>query len=99
MWAGKETVRRISVLVTWLPRGARFWQQIGGAAAVTRETEAVMGMETTMLGIAWMQGGKKGKQPTGREFPASVEEQQKATAYTESRAQAWRRKYGDRLKR
>ena len=72
---------------------------IGGPHAVTRETEAIMGMETTQLGIAWMQGGKKGKQPTGREFPPSVEEAEKASAYTESRAAAWRRKYGDRTTR
>ena len=99
MWEGRETVRRISVLVTWLPRGARYWQMIGGQHAVTRETEAIMGLETTQLGIAWMQGGKKGKQPTGRDFPGGVEQERQRAAYTESRAAAWRRKYGDRTTR
>lgn len=99
MWERKETVRRIAVLVTWLPRGSRYLQMIGGAAAVTRETEAIMALETTQLGIAWVQGGKKGKQPEGRAFPAGIEQQRRAQAYTETRAQAWRRKHADKLKR
>lgn len=99
MWERTETVRRISNLVTWLPRGARLWQMMGGPAAVTRETEATIALETTQLGIAWVQGGKKGKQPEGRSFPASVEEERQAAAYTETRAAAWRRKHADKLKR
>lgn len=99
MWEGKETPRRISVLLTWLPRGSRYSQMIGGQAAVTRETEAVMGLETTMLGIAWVQGGKRGRRPEGRAFPGSYEEQERKAAYTADRAAAWRLKYADRLKR
>ena len=93
MWARRISVRRVSVLVTWLPRGARLWQMIGGPAAVTRETEAIMGLETTQLGIVWVQGGKKGKAPEGRPYPPSAEQAKQASAYTESRAAAWRRKY------
>lgn len=99
MWTGEISIRRVSVLFAWLPRGSRCGQMIGGVEAVTRETEAIMGLETTMLGIHWSNTGRKGKQPTGRDFPLGAEEAKKKASYTERNAQAWRRKYGNRKTR
>lgn len=67
--------------------------------AVTRETEAVMALETTMLGINWAQAGKKGEAPEGRPFPPSASEAEEKANYTETRAELWRKKYGHTLKR
>lgn len=99
LWSREETPRRIASLVAWLPRGARVWQMLGGRNAVTRETEAIMGLETTELSIAWSRGGRKGQQPTGRDFPLGVDEMNEKNTYVERNAAAWRRKYGNPKKR
>lgn len=99
MWSGGVTVRRISVLVAWLPRGARVWQMLGGREAITRETEAVWGLEATQLGIAWSSNGRKGRQPQAREYPLGADAIEEKSTFTERNATAWRRKYGNRKKR
>lgn len=99
MYTGEETIRRIALFATRMPRGARVWQAIGGRNAVTRETEAVMGLETTELGIAWSGRGRKGQQPTGRDFPLGYDETEYRSSFTERNAAAWRRKYGNPKKR
>jgi hypothetical protein len=99
MWTREETVRRISLLTVWLPRGARIWQMTGGPMAVTDETEALWSVEATMLHIGWQFGGRHGNKPQMRDWPAGVEVAQQASEYTEKRAAAWRRKYPERLAR
>jgi hypothetical protein len=99
MWTREETVRRISLLTIWLPRGARIWQMTGGPMAVTDETDALWQLEASILQIAWNQGGRKGKRPEKQPYPESVEKAKQASEYTEKRAAAWRRKYADRLPR
>ncbi len=99
MWTREETVRRISLLTVWLPRGARIWQMTGGPMAVTDETDALWNVETTLLDLGWNFGGRKGNRPEKRPYPTSAAEAEKASDYTEKRAAAWRAKYRDRLPR
>lgn len=99
MWTGAEPIRRIADGVARLPRGARVWQAIGGRMAVTREVEMLMGLEATTLQIAWSRGGRKGNQPTGRDFPLGIAEMEERSSFTERNAAAWRRKYGNKNKR
>lgn len=72
---------------------------LGGPLAVTRETEAILGLEATELGIMWNKGGRKGKPPEARPFPLGADEMEKQSSFTERNAAAWRRKYGNKKTR
>ena len=93
MYRGELTVRKVSVLVSNLPRGAQTWAAIGGRAAVTAEVEASWMVEHTMMRIAHAEAGGKGKAPEAREFPPGVLELAAKAEKTLSRAEAFRAKH------
>lgn len=96
MYRGKLSVRKASVLAANLPRGGAVGARIGGAMAVTGEVEASWILENTMMRIAHGQSGGKGKAPEMRDYPPGAAEQAKKTEYTQSRAEAFRRKHANK---
>lgn len=89
--------RRAARLTMHLPRGARVWQEIGGAKAITAEVEALWAMEYQQLAIAWAQGGGNGPKPKPRPTPkGNIEERAdraKRRAELERKAAAFNRRY------
>lgn len=87
------TPRKVGVLLSYLPRGAATWKFIGGAGAVTDETEAVWALESTEMMIAWNKGGRKGKKPQPRKYPKGVNEDARKQLEFERKAEQFRRKF------
>lgn len=93
MYRGAVSVRKISVLAMHLPRGAAVWLAVGGRAAITSEVEAAWMVEHALYKIAHGQAGSKGPAPTPREYPTGVEDMAAKVRFTETRAEAFRRKH------
>lgn len=90
------TPRKAAVLLIHLPRGASVWKHMGGAMAITDETEAAWLLEHTLQMQSWGQApkSKRGKQPEMRPYPPPLFEADKKKREFERNAEAWRRKYG-----
>jgi hypothetical protein len=93
MYRGVVSVRKVSVLATNLPRASAVGVRLGGAAAISEETEASWLVETALYKIAHAQAGGKGKAPEMRDYPLGVAELAAKETFTESRAEAFRRKH------
>jgi len=93
MYRGDISVREVSVLATNLPRASAVGVRLGGAAAISEETEASWLVETALYKIAHAQAGGKGKAPEMREYPLGVAEQAEKENFAVSRAEAFRRKH------
>ena len=93
MYRGKVSVRKVSVLASNLPRGSAVGVRLGGAAAISEETEAGWLVETALYKIAHAKAGGKGKAPEMREYPLGVAEQAEKNNYAVSRAEAFLRKH------
>ena len=93
MYRGELTVRKVSVLVSNLPRGAQVWAAVGGRSAITAETEATWLVEHTLMRIAHAEAGGKGKPPEQREFPPGILEMAAKAEHTESSAARFRAKH------
>lgn len=93
MYRGTLSVRKVSVLAAHLPRGSAVGTRLGGAAAVSEETEAGWLVEAALYKIAHAKAGGKGKAPEMREYPQSHAEQAEKQNYAVSRAEAFRRKH------
>ena len=93
MYRGRETVREVSVLAAHLPRGGAVGQRLGGPAAISDEAEAGWLVEAALYKIAHSQAGGKGKAPEMRDYPLGIAEQAQKATFTESRAEAFRRKH------
>jgi hypothetical protein len=76
-----------------LPRGARTWEAVGGAGAVTAEVDAAWLVEHALYTIAHAQAGGKGKKPEHRPYPPGLLEQQQKAATATSRAEAFKAKH------
>lgn len=96
MWRGSLSTRKAAVLLIHLPRGASIYRHMGGAMAITDETEASWLVEHTLRMQAWGQApkSKRGKQPEMRAYPGPLFEGDKKKRDFEKNAEAWRRKYG-----
>lgn len=93
MYRGLLSVRKISVLVMNLPRGARTWQSVGGAGAVTAEVESAWLVEHALYAIAHAKAGGKGKAPEVRPYPKGRHEADAEVQKVTSRAEAFRAKH------
>lgn len=93
MYRGLLSVRKISVLVLNLPRGALVWTAVGGAGAITGEVESAWLIEHALYAIAHGQAGGKGKAPERREYPPGLMEVHAKAAKATSRAEAFRAKH------
>ena len=93
MYRGELTVRKVSVLVSNLPRGAQTWAAVGGRSAITAEVEASWLIEHTLMRIAHAEAGGKGKPPEQREFPPGLLAMAAKAEHTKSRAEAFRAKH------
>jgi mono/diheme cytochrome c family protein len=93
MHRGVLSVRKVAVLVMNLPRGAQTWVALGGAGAVTAETEGAWLIEHALFTIAHAQGGSKGEKPEMRAYPRGLAELAANAQYTMSRAEAFRAKH------
>jgi hypothetical protein len=93
MYRGLLSVRKISVLVMNLPRGAQTWIAVGGAGAITGDVEAAWLVEHALYSIAHGQAGSKGQAPERRPFPPGINEVAAKAAKAQSQAEAFRRKH------
>lgn len=96
MYRGLLTVRKVSVLVMNLPRGAQTWISLGGSGAISGEVEASWLVEHALYTIAHGQAGSKGKAPERRPFPPGIAEVEAKAAKAVSRAEAFRQKHLNR---
>lgn len=62
-------------------------QRIGGAGAITDETDAIWSVEHALMAIAHAEAGGKGQSPKRREYPPSVLNQQAKEQKALSRAE------------
>lgn len=95
-YRGEITARKLAVCLMYLPRGASLWQCIGGANAITAETESLWLLEHTTTMIAHSKAGGKGKKPEMRPYPKGLEEILEKQDHKVSQAEAFRRKQAAR---
>lgn len=93
MYRGILSVRKISVLVMNLPRGAQTWVAVGGAGAITAETDALWMVEHALYKIHHAQNGGKGQTPERRPYPPGALEAQAKAAKATRQAEAFRAKH------
>lgn len=93
MYRGLLTVRKVAVLVLNLPRGAQTWLALGGAGAITAETESGWMIEHALYAIAHAKAGNKGRKPEMRPYPAGLLETTAKAQKATSRAEAFRQKH------
>ena len=93
MYRGVVSIRKVSVLASNLPRESAVGIRLGGPAAISSEVEAAWLIENAILRVAHSQAGGKGKPPEMREYPLGVAERAEKDTFTESRAEAFRRKH------
>jgi uncharacterized protein YceH (UPF0502 family) len=93
MYRGHLSVRKISILALNLPRGAQTWVALGGAAAITAETDALWMVEHALYKIAHAQNGAKGKAPERRPYPPGALEAAAKAAKATQQAEAFRAKH------
>lgn len=70
LWRGRITARRLSVLVTQLPDGARVWKATGGAKAWSDEVSTMMILDLRLRELFWAET-EDGQ--NGRNAPEMVE--------------------------
>jgi hypothetical protein len=93
MYRGSLTVRKVAVLVLNLPRGAQTWTALGGASAISSETEAGWIVEHALYAIAHQQAKGSGKGPEMRPYPPGLEEMAEKARKTMSRAERFKAKH------
>lgn len=93
MYRGLLSVRKVSVLVLNLPRGAQTWICVGGSGAITAEVEASWLIEHALYVVAHAQNNGKGQKPERRPYPPGVDEVTAKAAKATSRAEAFRQKH------
>lgn len=86
------TPRKAGNLLMHLPRGAAVWRFIGGASAITDETDAIWSLEYTEVMLAWGKH-KKGQKPQPRKYPKGVNEDRRKQQEFERKAEQFRRKF------
>lgn len=96
MYRGQLSVRKVCVLVLNLPRSAATWMAVGGAMAVSSETESAWLIEHALYAIAHAQAGSKGKAPERRPYPPGIQEAAAKATKAQSRAEAFRAKHLNR---
>lgn len=79
-----------------LPRGASVYKHMGGAMAITDETEAAWVLDHTLQMQSWGQAPKtkRGQPPKMRDYPKPLFDADNKKREFERNAEAWRRKYG-----
>jgi hypothetical protein len=70
-----------------VPRGGAIGQAVGGAMAVTAETEALWGVEYAVVMSAWL---GKGQRPKPREYPEGTAAQKTKRDRVIAQARAYR---------
>ena len=76
MYRGLISPRKVAVFAANMPRGSAIGQRVGGAYAITDETDSMWSIEHALYLIAHAQGEGKGKQPQRREYPPGALDQQ-----------------------
>ena len=87
MYRGLITPRKVAVFAANLPRGSAVGNRLGGAVAITDETDAMWSVEHALYLIAHAQGEGKGKEPARREYPPGALDQQEKEQKALSRAE------------
>lgn len=93
MYRGLISPRKVAVFATNMPRGSATMERIGGAAAITEETDALWSVEHALYLIAYAQGEKKGQEPKRREYPPGALDEQVKEQKALSRAERFMQRH------
>lgn len=84
--------REVADLAAWLPAGSAMWRAIGGPAAWTDETRALMDVEFQLRVLDWRLGRRgKGKRPQPPKPPPYAHEKRKAESKQARKAERFMR--------
>lgn len=83
--------REAADLVKWIPSGAALWRAIGGPAAWSDETRALMDVEFQIRILDWRMRGGKGKRPQPIKPPVYAHEKRRADAKQARKAERFMR--------
>ena len=92
MYRGLITPRKVAVFAANLPRGSAVGNRIGGASAITDETDSMWSIEHALYLIAHAQGEGKGQLPKRREYPPGALDQQEKADKELSRAERFQQR-------
>lgn len=95
MYRGLITPRKIAVFAANMPRGSATMQRVGGAAAITDETDSLWSVEHALYLIAHAQGEGKGQAPKRREYPPGALDQQAKEQKALSRAERFMNRHNN----
>lgn len=95
MYRGVITPRKVAVFAANLPRGSAVGNRIGGASAITDETDSMWSIEHALYLIAHAQGEGKGKPPMRREYPPGALDQQEKADKELSRAERFMERHNN----
>ena len=76
MYRGLISPRKVAVFAVNMPRGSAVGQRVGGAYAISDETDSMWSVEHALYLIAHAQGEGKTKPPQRREYPPGALDQQ-----------------------
>lgn len=83
--------REAADLVAWIPAGAALWRAVGGPAAWSDETRALMDVEFQIRVLDWRMRGGKGKRPKPIAPPEYAHEKRRAKAKQARKAERFLR--------
>lgn len=89
MYAGRIRVGVVAALVDHLPPGGAVGAELGGPAAMSMEWHAIARLSQEMRGIAWVQGGKKGKRPESWPYPEGKRQREAREAREAEAKKRW----------
>lgn len=93
MYRGLISPRKVAVFATNMPRGSAVGNRIGGAAAITDETDSMWSVEHALYLIAWGQGDRKKQEPKRREYPPGALDQQEKEQQALSKAERFMQRH------
>lgn len=96
MYRGLISPRKVAVFAANLPRGSATMQRVGGAAAITDETDSMWSIEHALYLIAHAQGEGKGQAPKRREYPPGAMDEQVKEQEALSRAERFLQRHNNK---
>lgn len=84
--------RELADLIAWLPAGCALWKDLGGPAALSDETRALLDVDFRLRVLDWRMRGSKGAQPKPTPPPPYAHERRAAEAKQQRKADAFLRR-------
>ncbi|QOT19737.1 hypothetical protein [Paenarthrobacter sp. YJN-5] len=90
---GRVSIRTVADYAAHIPRGGAVGQAVGGALAITQETDALRAVVHALNLQLWQAGGSKGNQPQPMPYPEGTAAMKAKQDRIQERARRFREKH------